>query len=65
MSDWQRSKRTAMILGILGILTEAITLYLLASKQIAESVATPILVGGMLLAFIPLFVVARHSKRPR
>jgi hypothetical protein len=63
MSDWQRSKRTATILGVIGILIEAVTIYLLATKQLAESIATPILIGGMLLAFIPLFVVARHSKR--
>lgn len=63
MSDWQRTKRTAMILGIAGIAIEAITVFLLAQKRLPENVATPVLVGGMLLAFIPMFVLARHAKR--
>lgn len=52
-----------MILGIAGIAIEAITVFLLAQKRLPENVATPVLVGGMLLAFIPMFVLARHAKR--
>jgi hypothetical protein len=63
MADWQRTKRTATILGAIGIAIELITILLLASKKIDATIATPIIVGGMLLAFIPMFVLARHSRR--
>jgi hypothetical protein len=55
--------RTPIAIAVIGILVEAVTLYLLATKQIAESVATPLIVTGMLMAFVPLFVVARRSRR--
>ncbi|MGN6184609.1 MAG: hypothetical protein ACTHQM_13250 [Thermoanaerobaculia bacterium] len=63
MSDWQRTKRTALILGIAGIAIEVITVLLLSQHRIHAKIATPIIIGGMLLAFIPMFVVARHSRR--
>ena len=55
--------RTPIAIAVIGILVEAVTLYLLATKQLAESVATPLIITGMLMAFVPLFVVARRSRR--
>jgi uncharacterized membrane protein YkgB len=63
MSDWQSRKRTATILGILGIATEIIAILLLVSKRIPSNIGTPLIIGGMLLAFIPMFVIARKARR--
>ncbi len=63
MGDWKQTKKTATLLGIAGIVVEIVTLVLLSTKRLDSDVATPILVGAMLLAFIPMFVVARHSRK--
>ncbi|HET8799517.1 MAG TPA: hypothetical protein VFO89_17655 [Thermoanaerobaculia bacterium] len=63
MAGWQRTKRIALILGGIGIVLEIAALTLLANGSIPSNVATPVIIGGMLLAFVPLFVVARHAKR--
>ncbi|HYC88914.1 MAG TPA: hypothetical protein VEO54_06865 [Thermoanaerobaculia bacterium] len=55
--------RTPIAIAVIGILVEVVTIYLLATKQIPESVATPLIITGMLMAFVPLFVVARRSRR--
>lgn len=63
MTDWKQTKKIAIFLGIAGIAIEIVALALLASKRLESSIATPVIVGGMLLAFIPMFVVARHSRK--
>ncbi|HEX6086022.1 MAG TPA: hypothetical protein VF266_15925 [Thermoanaerobaculia bacterium] len=55
--------RTPIVIAVIGLIVEVVTIYLLSSKQIEESVATPLLITGMLMAFVPLFVVARRSRR--
>lgn len=55
--------RTPLAIAVIGLVLEGVTLYLLATKQISESVATPLIITGMLLAFVPLFVVARRSRK--
>ena len=62
-SDWDRSKRLALYIGILGILIEAVTVFLLASKRIDPKWGTPLVVAGMFIAFVPLFLLARQRKR--
>jgi hypothetical protein len=63
MADWKQTKKTAILLGIAGIAIEIVAIAMLASKRLDSGIATPIIVGGMLLAFIPMFVVARHSRK--
>lgn len=62
-SDWERSKRTAIIIGVLGVILEAVTVILLASKRIPANFGTPLVVTGMLLAFVPIFLMARRHKK--
>ena len=58
-----QSKRTAIILGVVGIAIEVIAVVLLAQKQISPTFAIPLVVAGMFLAFVPLFVLARMRRR--
>ena len=55
--------RTPIVIAAIGLVIEAVTIYLLSAKQISESVATPLIITGMLMAFVPLFVVARRSRK--
>jgi hypothetical protein len=55
--------RTPLIIAAIGIAIEVATIFLLSSKQIPTSVGTPLMITGMLMAFVPLFVVARRSRR--
>ena len=55
--------RTPLTIAVIGLLIEAVTIYLLATKQLSETVATPLIITGMLMAFVPLFVVARRSRK--
>ena len=55
--------RIPIAIAVAGLIVEVVTIYLLSQKQITESVATPLLITGMLMAFVPLFLVARRSRR--
>ena len=57
------SNRTPIVIAAIGLIIEIVVIYLLSSKQISETVATPLMITGMLMAFVPLFVVARRSRR--
>lgn len=61
--DTSDGKRTAVVIGVAGILIELVTVLLLASHRISSSVATPVIILGMLMAFVPLFLAARRAKR--
>ena len=58
-----QGKRTAIILGLTGIAVEMIAVMLLAQKRIPTTYGIPLIVGGMLLAFVPLFLLARSKRR--
>jgi hypothetical protein len=58
-----QSKRTAIILGIIGIAIEVTAVVLLAQKKIPTTYGIPLVVAGMFLAFVPLFVLARMRRR--
>ena len=58
-----QSKRTAIILGLIGIAIELIAVVLLAQKKIQTTYGIPLVVAGMFLAFVPLFVLARMRRR--
>ena len=58
-----RNKRTAVILGVIGIAIEVIAVMLLAQKKIPTTYGIPLVVAGMFLAFVPLFVLARMRRR--
>lgn len=58
-----QGKGTAIILGVIGIAIELIAVVLLAQKRIPSTYGTPLIIGGMLLAFVPMFLLARSKRR--
>ncbi len=58
-----QGKRTAIILGFIGIAVEMIAVVLLAQKRIPTTYGTPLIIAGMLLAFVPLFLLTRSKRR--
>jgi hypothetical protein len=61
--DRAPSKRLVIGIAVVGILLELTAILLLASKRITMPVATPLIITGMFMAFVPIFVVARRSRR--
>ena len=59
----QTSNRTPITIAVIGLIIEAVTIFLMARKSVSATVATPLIITGMLMAFVPLFVVARRSRR--
>lgn len=57
------SNRTPIALAVFGIVVELVAILLLGSKRISMTVATPLIIAGMFLAFVPIFVAARRVKR--
>ena len=57
------NKRIAIIIGVIGIAIEVIAVMLIAQKRISTTYGIPLVVGGMFLAFVPLFVLARMRRR--
>jgi hypothetical protein len=62
-SSWDRPKRIAIGIAIIGIVIEVVAVMLLASKRIPTTFGTPLVVTGMLLAFVPIFYMARQRRR--
>ena len=58
-----RDNRIPIAIGIAGILIEAVTVYLLASKRMPPAYAQPLIIVGMFMAFVPVFVAARRARR--
>ena len=61
--DRAPNKRLAIGIAVIGILIELTAIMLLASKRISMPIATPLIITGMFMAFVPVFVVARRSRR--
>lgn len=57
-----QGKRTAIILGIAGIVIEMVAVVMLAQKRIPATYGVPLVLAGMLLAFFPLFLAARRKR---
>ena len=60
----KRSNRIPLAIAIFGIAVEVVAIWLLASKRIPVSAASPLIMAGMFLAFVPIFVAARRARRP-
>lgn len=58
-----QGKRTAIILGVIGMAIEVVAIVLLASRRVPTTYGIPLVIAGMLLAFVPLFLVARTQRR--
>ena len=60
-----RKSNNALVIGIavVGIVIEGTAIALLASKRVPVSTATPLIIAGMFMAFVPLFVLARRARR--
>jgi hypothetical protein len=56
-------RRLQIALAVAGIAIEGVGIWLLASKQISVAYATPIILAGMFMAFVPMFAVARSKRR--
>lgn len=56
-------KRTAIGIALAGLAIEVTTLLLLRGGRVSASIATPLMITGMLMAFVPLFVLARRARR--
>ncbi len=61
--DRALNKRLVIGIAVVGILIELTAILLLGSKRISLPVATPLIITGMFMAFVPMFVVARRSRR--
>lgn len=61
--DLDRSKRFSIAVAIAGIAIELVVIMLLASKRIPVTIAVPLIIAGMFLAFVPVFVIARRARR--
>jgi hypothetical protein len=55
-------KKIAIIAALVGIAIELVSVVLLSSHRITPAVATPLIIVGMFLAFVPLFVVSRNAR---
>lgn len=58
-----RNNLVPILLAVFGIAVEAVAIWLLASKRIPITIATPLIIAGMFLGFVPIFVVARRARR--
>ena len=63
MDEPSRKRRLQIALAVAGIIIEGIAIALLASKQISPTFATPIILAGMFMAFVPMFAVARARRK--
>jgi hypothetical protein len=63
MVEYSRKRRFQIALAVAGIAIEGIAIWLLASKQLSPTFATPIILAGMFMAFVPMFAVARAKRR--
>ena len=63
MSDERKTKRFTVALAFAGIAVEIVAILLLAAQRISTTVAVPLIVAGMFLAFAPIFLVARRARR--
>jgi cadmium resistance protein CadD (predicted permease) len=57
------NKKLVIAIALLGIAVEILAVVLLLQKRITSSTATPMIIAGMFLGFVPIFVVARRAKR--
>lgn len=63
MHDVKRNNRIPIIIAVIGIALELVAIWLMASKRIPMSTASPLILAGMFMAFVPIFVAARRAKR--
>ena len=61
--DRKKANRLLFAVALFGIALEALAIYLLAAKRIETTVAIPLIIAGMFVAFVPIFAVARRAKR--
>lgn len=63
MNQPRRNNAIPIAIALVGIVIEIIGITLIASKRLSTAAATPLVIVGMFLAFVPLFVLARRAKR--
>ncbi|HEY0160982.1 MAG TPA: hypothetical protein VGF28_27100 [Thermoanaerobaculia bacterium] len=65
MSDEKQTKKFTIALALAGIALELVAIMLMAAERISTTVAVPLMIAGMFLAFAPMFLVARRARRQR
>lgn len=59
----KRNNRIPIAIAVVGILIELIAIGLLGADRITMATASPLIIVGMFMAFVPIFVAARRAKR--
>lgn len=62
LPDRKKRRTLAIRMAVLGIAVELLAIWLYTGDRVPRSVAMPLIIGGMLLAFIPLFMVTRSRR---
>lgn len=57
------SNKLLIAIATAGILLELLAIALLAAKEISFSVAMPLIIVGMFMAFVPVFVATRRARK--
>lgn len=63
MVRWDRQRRFAAVVGIVGIVIELVAVALLATKRIPVGFGMPLVIAGMFVAFVPMFILSRSARR--
>jgi hypothetical protein len=63
VTDEKQTKKFAIALALAGIAMEIVAIMLMAAQRISTTVAVPLIIAGMFLAFAPIFLVARRARR--
>ena len=58
-----RRNAVPIAIGVIGIVIEIVAVTLLSSKRLSTTIGTPLILAGMLMAFVPIFVLARRARR--
>ena len=61
----KRNNKIPIAIAIFGIALELLAIWLMASKRIPMATASPLILAGMFLAFVPIFVAARRARITR
>lgn len=58
----KRGRAFSIAVAVVGITIELVAIFLLASDRVAGEIATPLIIFGMLLAFVPIFIASRRRR---
>jgi hypothetical protein len=59
----KRNNAIPIAIAVAGIVVELIAIALIASERLTVTTGMPLVLLGMFMAFVPLFVLSRRSRR--